>query len=112
MLEVVVLARIRKVCCFTGSAVSGSHVGWFQDNNPRVFSYSVCSSFLANFSSSLHLYSSKHAVKMSDVESESTIRADEGVTAVTKPKRKTGKVNKQVANGGKRWTPAQVRFHI
>jgi hypothetical protein len=53
-----------------------------------------------------HFYSShrpKQDSKMSDVESVSTISAVDSVTAVGETK---------AANGGKRWGPIEVSFHV
>jgi len=49
---------------------------------------------------------------MSDIKSESMIRAKDNVPANTKPARKTGKVNKEVSNGGKIWRENQVSLDV
>jgi hypothetical protein len=47
---------------------------------------------------------------MDDVRRDSLMLANDGVAAKTRPARKIGKVNKEVENGGKRWSPGQVGF--
>lgn len=47
---------------------------------------------------------------------DTTVTVDENAVAVSEPvvkkKRKAAKINKDVANGGKRWTSHSVSFYV